>query len=65
MRSGIRFISYRLAQMQNAAQVALECGNSPTMIFRNYRELVKPSDAESWFAIAPVKSENIIALAAV
>jgi integrase len=59
------FISYRLAQVQSAAQVALECGNSPTMIFRNYRELVKPSDAESWFAIAPVKSENIIALAAV
>ena len=58
------FISYRVAQIQNVAQVALECGNSPTMIFRNYRELVKPSDAESWFAIAPVKSENIIALAA-
>jgi integrase len=58
------FISYRVAQIQNVAQVALECGNSPQMIFRNYRELVKPSDAESWFAIAPVKSENIIALAA-
>jgi integrase len=58
------FISYRVAQVQNAAQVALECGNSPTMIFRNYRELVKPSDAETWFAVAPASGEKIIALAA-
>jgi hypothetical protein len=53
-----------VAQIQNVAQVALECGNSPQMIFRNYRELVKPSDAESWFAIAPATGENVIALAA-
>jgi integrase len=59
------FISYRVAQIQNVAQVALECGNSPTMIFRNYRELVKPSDAETWFAVAPrgQEQEKIIPLA--
>jgi integrase len=58
------FISYRLAQIQNAAQVALEAGNSPQMVFRHYRELVKPTDAQAWFAIAPATGENIIALAA-
>jgi hypothetical protein len=38
------FISYRLAAIQNTAQVALEAGNSPQMIFRHYRELVLPTD---------------------
>jgi integrase len=47
------FASYRLAQTQNAAQVALECGNSPKIIFAHYRELVKPADALKWFAVAP------------
>jgi hypothetical protein len=45
------FISYRVADIQNVAQVALEAGNSPQMIFRNYRELVKPLDAKRWFSI--------------
>src|SRR5512142_1552323 len=45
------FISYRLAAVQNTAQVALEAGNSPQMIFRHYRELVRPADAEKWFAV--------------
>ena len=43
----------RLADIQAAAQVALEAGNSPQMIFSNYRELVTPQDAETWFAIVP------------
>lgn len=47
------FVSYRLAQVQSAAQVALEAGNSPRMVFANYRELVRPADAEKWFAITP------------
>jgi integrase len=35
--NGLRhsFISYRLAAIQNTAQVALEAGNSPQMIFQN------------------------------
>jgi len=36
------FISYRVAQVQNVAQVTLEAGTSPQMIFSNYRELVRP-----------------------
>jgi hypothetical protein len=47
------FISYRVAQTQSVAQVALEAGNSPSMIFKHYRELVQPKEAKAWFAIAP------------
>lgn len=47
------FISYRVAQIQNVAQVALEAGNSPQMVFSNYRELVRAADAEKWFGITP------------
>jgi hypothetical protein len=54
------FISYRVAQTQNVAQVALEAGNSPQMIFRHYRELVRPADAKTWFSLAPDKSRKII-----
>jgi integrase len=51
------FISYRVAQIQNVAQVALEAGNSPRMVFSNYRELVRPADAEKWFAVTPTTVE--------
>jgi integrase len=49
------FGSYRLAQIKNAAEVALEMGNSPQMIFKHYRELVRPADAAAWWAITPQK----------
>ena len=56
VKNGLRhsFCSYRLAQTSNAAQVALEAGNSPTMIFRHYRELVTPDQAQEWFSIRPM-----------
>jgi hypothetical protein len=57
------FISYRLAGTQNAAQVALEAGNSPSMVFKHYRELVKPETAKAWFAIAPKVAANIVPMA--
>ena len=47
------FISYRVAATQDVAKVSLEAGNSPQMIFRHYRELVRPADAVKWFAIGP------------
>jgi integrase len=59
------FASYRLAKTQNAAQVSLEMGNSPQMVFRHYRELVKPADAERWFAVKPETPANVLPLAAV
>ena len=54
------FISYRVADIQNVAQVALEAGNSPQMIFKNYRQLVTPAAAKAWFAIAPLGASKII-----
>ena len=52
-RNGLRhsFISYRLALVKNPAEVALECGNSPAMIFQHYRERVTPAQAGSWFGV--------------
>jgi len=47
------YATYRLAQCQDAARVALEMGNSPQMLFRNYRELVDEKDAADWFNVVP------------
>ncbi len=47
------FISYRIAIVQSADQVALEAGNSASIIFKHYRELTTPEVAEKWFAILP------------
>jgi integrase len=54
-RNGLRhsYASYRLAILQDAGKLALEMGNSPTMIFSNYRELVEEEDAKKWFALFP------------
>ena len=63
-QNGLRhsFISYRLALIQNAAQVALEAGNSPQTIFKHYRELVKPKDAFAWFGVNPKAPDNLVNL---
>ena len=47
------YASYRLEQTQNAPQVALEMGNSPQIIIKDYRELVDERDAAAWFSIVP------------
>lgn len=47
------FCSYRLADVKSAAQVSLEAGNSPRMIFQHYRELVTEKAAKAWFGITP------------
>lgn len=51
------FISCRVTVTQNVDQVALEAGNSPAKIFSNYRELVKPTQANEWFSITPESIE--------
>jgi integrase len=58
------FVSYRLADVQSAAQVALEAGNSPQMVFRHYREVVKPIAAKAWFGVLPESPANVVALEA-
>jgi len=64
--NGLRhsFISYRLAKVKDTAKVALEAGNSPNMIFRHYREVVKPAAAAAWFKVLPSGPANVVAFAA-
>ena len=47
------FISYRIAKVKSADQVALEAGNSAAIIFKHYRELATEADADEWFGILP------------
>jgi integrase len=55
VHNGLRhsFCSYRLAITKSAAQVSLEAGNSPKMLFENYRELVTEKAAQEFFGILP------------
>jgi len=56
-----------LAETQNVAQTALGAGNSPKIIFSNYRELVKPADAVKWFSVEPETPASVfpVSMAAV
>ena len=56
--NGLRhsFVSYRLASEKDTAQVALEAGNSPQVIFKHYRQLVTENEARRWFSIFPPSS---------
>ena len=51
------FISYRIAKVMSADQVALEAGNSPTIIFKHYRELTTERQADAWFSILPKEGQ--------
>ena len=64
-KNGLRhsFGSYRLAQIKNAAQVSLEMGNSPRMVFQHYREVVTEKQSQQWFAILPEQAANIVSIA--
>jgi hypothetical protein len=57
VHNGLRhsFCSYRLAITKSAAQVSLEAGNSPKMLFESYRELVTEKAAQEYFGIFPEK----------
>jgi len=39
--------------VKSADQVALEAGNSPSIIFKHYRELTTEEQAQKWFGIIP------------
>ena len=57
------YASYRFAQTTNAGRVAGELGNSAAVVHRHYRELVKPADAERWFAVKPAgEAANVVTL---
>ncbi len=61
LRNGLRhsWISYRLAIIQDTAQVALEAGNSPRMVFAHYRQLATPAAARQWFGLSPQSDPKI------
>ncbi len=56
------YASYRFAKTGDAGRVACELGNSAAVVHRHYRELVKPADAERWFAVIPEGPANVLAL---
>ena len=60
------FASYHLAHFKDAKALALEMGHTnENMIFTNYRELVKPRDAASYWNIAPAAAgKKIVQFAA-
>ncbi len=66
-RNGLRhsYASYRLAEIQDAAKVSLEMGNSPQKIFNNYRKVVTKSQAAAWFGVMPTVPENVVPISAV
>ncbi len=57
-KNGLRhsFISYRVAQIRNVPQVALEAGNSPAIVARNYLKYVTAAEARRWFKVYPPSS---------
>lgn len=62
-RNGFRhsYISYRVAVLKDVPAVALECGNSPQVIFSNYRALATEAEGKSWFGIMPPKvAANVV-----
>ena len=53
--------SYHLARFEDAAALALEMGNSPEMVFKHYRELVRPKQADRYWNIMPaVEAKNLV-----
>lgn len=52
------FVSYHLAQFQNAGKTALEAGHSEQMLFNHYRELVTLEEAAVFWAITPKTSRE-------
>lgn len=45
--------TYRLPIIESAEKLALEMGNSPQVIFRHYRRVVKPADVKAYWEIVP------------
>ena len=50
------FGSYWLAQFNDINALALEMGNSPAVILKHYRKVVKPKDAARYWQIKPSAS---------
>jgi integrase len=61
--NGLRhsFASYHLAHFKDAKALALEMGHTnEDLIFTNYRQLVKPKEAERYWNIRPAMNEKVV-----
>jgi len=59
------FASYRLADVADAGRIALEMGNSPTVLLSRYRQLVTPADAAAYFGLRPEgQASNVVPMVA-
>ncbi len=60
------YASYHLAHFKNAAATAAELGHtSPTMLYKHYREVVRPDAAAQWWQVMPPAGDgNMIAFGA-
>ena len=47
------YATYKLALKRDANALALEMGNSPQILTRNYLELATPKEGKQWFGILP------------
>lgn len=54
------FITFRVADIQNLPQVALEAGNSPAIIQEHYNGRSTPAEAKKYFGITPEKQTGKI-----
>lgn len=63
-KNGLRhsFISYRVAKTDNVDKVALEAGNSSSIIRSNYLKMVTTALGRRWFSIKPPINQKIIQL---
>ena len=52
------FVTYRLAQVRNAPQVALEAGHTVTVLHANYAELATAAQAVAWFNVMPCEERQ-------
>jgi integrase len=55
------FGSYFFGKSKNENVTAVEMGNSPAMVFKHYRALVKPQEVVRYWAINPADPANLIA----
>lgn len=65
--NGLRhsFASYHLAHFMDAARLSLELGHtSQDIIFRHYRELVKPDQGAKYWNVCPAVETNLVAISA-
>jgi len=58
------WISARVADTQDVAKTALEAGNSPSVVFSHYRQVITPAEAARWFSVMPSLPANVATMKA-